>query len=142
VEPPNLTADGHDGLPPVRAEDSGAASLGQVEDQPDKQPDDKEKGENPEQERRLTDPQPREFPLVQEEACTPHGNAPHVVLEDLSANSLGGIVSRAAVTVGVYGGTTACPRTRSRLSHGGSVPETPGLPNRRPIRLWDGGEQS
>ena len=74
--------------------------LGQREEKTDASPDEKQPGQHPEQERRLTDRQPRDLRAIEEEARAPE-TAVIVDLGDLAADGLRGIFGRPAGGVGV-----------------------------------------
>jgi hypothetical protein len=89
--------------------------LDEAEDEADDEPGHDEGDEHPEQERRLADRQPRQWPLLeQREPRAPSGLAMSVVLGDLTAHGAGGILR--GLTIRIREGHRGCRCAATRFA--------------------------
>jgi hypothetical protein len=93
------------------------ATLGHSEVGRNGDPDDDERGQDPEQERGLTDRQPGQLLALEEEADPMCATAMKVELDDFAAHGLGGVASRPSFAVAIEDR----PAGPARASHRPSV---------------------
>lgn len=98
-------------------QDVGTAVLRHAEVGRDADPDDDERGKDPEQKCRLADGQPRQVVALEEESNPSRATAVNVHLDDLAAYRCGGVTRRLLFAVAVQNRALR----RSRARHGPSV---------------------
>ena len=96
---------------------TGNPALGHAEVGSDADPDDDERGEDPEQERRFADGQPWQFPPLEKKPKPTGATAMNVQLDDFPAHRRGRVACRLPFTVAVNDG----PSTQSVAHHQPSV---------------------
>ena len=89
------------------------ALLGHAQVGSDADPDDDERGEDPEQERRLADGQPRQVFALEEESNPSGATGSNVQLDNLTAYRCGGVARRLPFSVAIDNS----PVGKSRTSH-------------------------
>jgi hypothetical protein len=98
------------------AQDTGNAALGHAQVGSDADPDDDERGEDPEQERGLTDGKPRQLAALEEELNPAGATSANVQLDDFTAHRRGGVARRLPFIVAVDDGRSRHSRARHRPS--------------------------
>jgi hypothetical protein len=83
------------------AQDTGNAALGHAQVGSDADPDDDERGEDPEQERGFTDGKPRQLFALKEETNPMRATAMNVHLDDFTAYGCGWVARRLPFAVAV-----------------------------------------